>query len=64
MIQLIICGYNIFCQIDSIKDHFSRPKYPPDNAMVCQYFEDQKAELPDYCKWHDKPFIPKRRNEF
>ena len=64
MIQLLICGYNIFCHINIVKSEYSRPKYPPDNAIICQYFEEQKAELPDYCKWNDKPFIPRLRSEF
>ena len=64
MIQIIICGYNIFCQVDSIRYQFARPKYPPDVAHLCQYFEEQKTELPDYCKWHDEPFVPKRRSDF
>jgi hypothetical protein len=64
MVEVIICGYNIFCHIDNLSFQFQRPKYPPDVAQLCQYFEDQKSELPDYCKWNDKPFIPRRRSEF
>jgi hypothetical protein len=64
MIELVICGYNIFCHANNFRHQFFRDKYPPDVAQLCQYFEDQKSELPDYCNWHDKPFTPKRRNEF
>lgn len=64
MLQFLICSYNIFCHIDNIMNEYSRPKYPPDVALVCQYFEEQKTELPDYCKWHDEPFVPKRRSDF
>jgi hypothetical protein len=64
MIGALICGYNLFCHIDNIKSEYMRPKYPPDVAQLCQYFEDQKSELPDYCKWNDKPFTPRRRSEF
>jgi hypothetical protein len=64
MIEAFLCGYNFFCHIDNLKYNFSRPKYPPDVAQICQYFENQKSELPDYCKWNDKPFIPRRRSEF
>ena len=64
MFQLLICGYNLFCHIDNVKSEYMRSKYPPDVAELCQYFEDQKSELPDYCKWNDKPFIPRRRSEF
>jgi hypothetical protein len=64
MFQLLICGYNIFCHTDSFRSEYLRPKYPPDVAQLCQYFEDQKSELPDYCKWNDKPLIPRRRSEF
>jgi hypothetical protein len=63
MFEILTCGYNIFCHFDNIND-LNRPKYPPDVVQLCQYFEDQKSELPDYCKWPDKPFIPRRRSEF
>jgi hypothetical protein len=64
MIDILFCGYNLSCQFDFIKDQLSRPKYPPDVALVCQYFEEQKSELPQYCKWKSEPFIPRRRSEF
>jgi hypothetical protein len=41
-----------------------RPKYPQDVAIICQYFEDQKTTLPEYCKWNDNQFLPKRRSDF
>jgi hypothetical protein len=62
MIDLLFCGYNLSCHFNSLRPY--RPKYPPDVAQICYYFEEQKAELPDYCKWKTEPFIPKRRSEF
>lgn len=64
MIDLIICGFNLTCQFDNINNHFSRPKYPPDVATLCRYFEEQKSELPEYCKWKDELKQPRRRSEF
>lgn len=64
MVEMFLCGYNVFCQIDNLKYHFERPKYPPDVAQLCQYFEDQKTELPDYCKWKSDVKLPRRRSDF
>lgn len=64
MIEAFICGYNFFCHVDNLKHNFTRPKYPPDVAVLCQYFEEQKTELPEYCKWGDAPKPPRRRSEF
>lgn len=64
MIETLFCGYNLFCHLGNFKDQFSRPKYPPDVAVLCQYFEEQKSELPEYCKWGDTPKQPRRRSEF
>ena len=64
MIEVLVCGYNIFCHIDNFKFEFGRSKYPLDVAEVCKYFEEQKSELPEYCKWKSETFIPKRRSEF
>lgn len=64
MLTLILCGYSLSCQVDNIKDHFVRPKYPPDVVQLCQYFEEQKSELPAYCKWGDEPKPPRRRSDF
>mgnify|MGYP006291717293 CR=1 FL=1 len=63
MLEFLMCG-TISCQYQVIKESIYGPKYPPDVAHLCQYFEEQKTELPDYCKWHDQPFIPKQRSEF
>ena len=64
MIDLIICSYNLFCHLDNIENQFSRPKYPPDVAVLCQYFEEQRSELPESCKWENESKLPRRRNEF
>ncbi len=64
MFELLVCGYNLSCSYDSIREWSSGPKYPQDHAVVCKYFEDINQELPKYCKWKEKPFIPKRRSEF
>jgi hypothetical protein len=64
MIEILVCGYNIFCHINNLNYQFQRPKYPPDVAQICQYFEEQKVKLPDYCKFKSEPFVPRRRSEF
>jgi hypothetical protein len=65
MVEVLICGYNIFCHINNLNFEFQRPKYPPDVAKLCYYFEEQKLELPEYCKWKDEVNPPpRRRNEF
>ena len=64
MFEILLCGYNIFCHFDTINSELQRPKYPPDVAQLCAYFEEQKTTLPDYCKWNDKPKPPRRRSEF
>lgn len=50
--------------MSNLKHNLSRPKYPPDVAVLCQYFEEQKSELPAYCKWADEPKPPRRRSDF
>jgi hypothetical protein len=64
LIDYIICGINIFCHVDNLKHQLQGQKYPPDVAQLCQYFEEQKTELPDYCKWENEVKPLKRRNEF
>lgn len=64
MFETILCGYNLFCHMGNLKDNLTRPKYPPDVAVLCQYFEEQKSELPEYCKWKSETFKPRRRSEF
>jgi hypothetical protein len=64
MIETFLCGYNLFCHLSNITNQVSRPKYPPDVALLCTYFEEQKSELPEYCKWGDVPKPPRRRSEF
>lgn len=64
MIETLLCGYNIFCHLNNAVDVLTRPKYPQDVAVLCQYFEEQKAELPEYCEWKSEIKPPRRRNEF
>ena len=64
MLELLFCGYDLTCQFKNINNLMNRPKYPPDVAQLCQYFEEQKTSLPDYCKWGDEPKPPRRRSEF
>jgi hypothetical protein len=64
MIEVFFCGYNLFCHLDNVKHNLTRPKYPPEVATLCKYFEEQKSELPEYCKWGDEPKPPRRRSEF
>jgi hypothetical protein len=63
MLDYILCGMIISCHLNNLKYNIGRPKYPPDVVELCQYFESQKTELPDYCKWEDKPKPPRRRSE-
>jgi hypothetical protein len=62
--DFLFCGFNLSCQYHSIQQYFDTPKYPTDVAMICQYFEEQKAEFPDYCKWKSDVQLPRKRNEF
>lgn len=64
MIDLLICGMNIACHFRTVGEQIQRPKYPPDVAQLCIYFEESKVELPEYCKWTDQPKSPRKRNEF
>jgi len=64
MIGILLCGYNLSCHIGNVRDQFTQPKYPPDVAVICQYFEDQKAQLPDYCKWQTNANPVRRRSDF
>jgi hypothetical protein len=64
MLELLFCGNNLTCGFGTIKDWISGPKYPPDVAQICMYFEEQKEKLPEYCKFKQEPFIPRRRSEF
>jgi hypothetical protein len=64
MIDILLCGYNISCHFNNINYYYGRPKYNPDVVQICQYFEEQKVELPDYCKWQDNIQKPRTRSEF
>lgn len=64
MIDLLFCGFNLSCGVSTILDMTRQPKYPPDVAVLCQYFEEQKSELPDYCEWKSNVKPPRRRSEF
>lgn len=58
MIDFLLCGANLICQYNLLK----QPKYPPDVAVICHYYEEQKVQLPEYCKWYQPPI--RKRNEF
>lgn len=65
MIDLLFaCGYNFFCHFDYYKAELRSQKYPPDVAQLCFYFEEQKTDLPDYCKWKTEVKPPRRRSDF
>ena len=64
MFDLILCGFSLSCQINNIKYYFNTSKYPPDVADICRYFEEQKTELPEYCKWKSEIQPPRKRSEF
>jgi hypothetical protein len=62
MLDLFLCNLNISCHLRNVTDQFSRSKYPSEYAEVCKYYEENKIELPEYCKWDIKQ--PRKRNEF
>lgn len=64
MLEFLFCANNLSCQFGNLKNQLTRPKYPPDVAILCQYFEEQKSELPEYCKWKSETKQPRKRNEF
>ena len=64
MFEVVICGYNIFCHFNTLHDNMRSHKYPPDVAMLCTYFNEQKVSLPDYCFYKTEMKIPRRRSEF
>jgi hypothetical protein len=64
MLELLLCGTSVTCGFKTIGQFMSHPKYPPDVAQLCYYFEAQKVGLPDYCKWQNNVQPPRRRNEF
>lgn len=64
MLEVLVCGYNIFCHLDNINDSMVRSKYPQDVAQLCTYFEQQKVQLPDYCFYKVETKPPRHRNEY
>ena len=64
MLEFLFCANNLSCQFTNLKDQLFLPKYPPDVAQLCFYFEEQKADLPDYCKWQNEITPPRRRSDF
>lgn len=62
MVDLLLCGWSLSCHFRNLQDIISGPKYPSEVAEICQYFDKQRIELPDYCKFEVKPV--RRRNEF
>jgi len=64
MLEIFLCGMNLSCQIESVQNQLNGPKYPPDVAELCYYFEKQKTDLPEYCFYKHETFIPRRRSEF
>jgi hypothetical protein len=62
MIDLVICSMDIFCHFGNIKNQLQTPKYPVEVISICQYYDEQKMTLPDYCKLDTKPI--RRRSEF
>ena len=64
MIEVLACGYNIFCYLDNINNRMVGSKYPQDVAQLCVYFEEQKEQLPDYCFYKIETKPPRHRNEY
>jgi len=58
VIELLLCGANLYCHWERLK----QPKYPPNVDLICSYYEEEKMQLPEYCKWYSQPI--KKRNEF
>jgi hypothetical protein len=64
MLELLFCANNISCSLRTSGEIINGAKYPQDVAQLCYYFEEQKSELPEYCKWKSETFKPRRRSEF
>jgi len=64
MIELLVCGYNIFCHIGNINNALTENKYPLDVVQLCTYFEEQKTKLPDYCFYKTNIKPPRHRSEY
>ena len=64
MLEVILCGYNLFCHLNNLNDSLQRNKYPQDVEQICVYFEQQKAQLPDYCFYKSTTQPPRRRSKF
>ena len=64
MIELFVCGYNIFCHFNNISNNMNENKYSKDVAQMCIYFERQKEKLPEYCFYKSTANLPRHRNEY
>jgi len=64
MLNLLLCGYNLFCHIGNVNDTINPQRYPPDTAQLCTYFKEQKTQLPDYCFYKTEVKKPRHRNEY
>lgn len=60
--DFLLCYTNLTCHFDNFKDLLTGTKYSPEVADVCQYYEQQKLKLPEYCITKVSP--PRQRNEF
>lgn len=59
-----MCGYNLTCSFDTLMDITKQNKYPSDVVRLCEYFENQKMKLPEYCFLELHIEKPRKRNEF
>ena len=64
MIELLFCGYNIFCHFKNIQDALNPHRYPPEIAELCEFLNKDVQELPDYCQAPNQTKLPRKRSEF
>ena len=64
MLELLFCGYNLSCHFRTIDSFSGIEKYPKDHYVVCQYFDENKLEKPEYCYHKHNIKQPRRRSEF
>jgi hypothetical protein len=60
--DFLFCYNDLTCHFDNFKNLFTGSKHPTEVVEVCQYYETQRFELPDYCVVKLQP--PRRRSEF
>lgn len=64
MLEVLACGYNIFCHFKNVNNFINPTRYPPEVAELCTFLSTDGKELPDYCQSTNRVQIPRRRSEF